>query len=184
MARRHFRRRGQSLHGLRRDQVRIHHSAVIFFCVLILSANVDAQTTTAYAFIGQEKAKGIGVLHLAPGRQWSFGLDLAVEGKRDDFSGGGYSEEDSWSVNAVIGFSAYNGTNWSIAPFGLIGARVYETSCPYGQSYLGYQCYADTDPDNDWKLNAGGGLLIGFRRVVAGVRITGESTTAVAGVRF
>ena len=69
-------------------------------------------------------------------------------------------------------------------PFGLIGARAYETNCPYGQSYLGYQCYADADPENEWKLNVGGGVLIGIRRAVAGVRITGESTTVVAGFSF
>lgn len=166
----------------------IRHSIVILFCATILSTNAKAQagmdrSTVAYAFIGKDKAKGIGVLHQGA-KQWSLGLDVAIEGKRDDFTGGGYSEEDSWSVNAVIGFSVHDSDNWKIMPFGLIGARAYETSCPYGQSYLGYQCYADADPENEWKLNAGGGALIIFRKAAVGVRITGESTTAVVGFRF
>ena len=102
--------------------MRICHSIIVLFCTILLSANANAQTemdgsTVAYAFIGKDKAKGIGVLHQGA-TQWSIGLDIAIEGKRDDFTGGGYSEEDSWSVNAVIGFAVLDNENWNIIPFG------------------------------------------------------------------
>ena len=32
-------------------------------------------------------------------------------------------------------------------------------------SYLGYQCYADTDPESHWKLNYGGGVMVHFDRL-------------------
>ena len=62
--------------------------------------------------------------------------------------------------------------------------RRYKVTCPAGQSYLGYQCYADTDPESHWKLNYGGGVMVHFDRLAFGVRVTGESKTAIVGLNF
>ncbi|WP_415392214.1 hypothetical protein [Paracoccus sp. SJTW-4] len=60
--------------------------------------------------------------------------------------------------------------------------REAAADCP--DSYLGFQCYADTDPDTDYKGNFGGVLTVSVDRLTLGLRATGESTQMVAGFRF
>ena len=64
----------------------------------------------------------------------------------------------------------------------LLGARQKTTDCP--SSYLGYQCYADAEPDMKYGFNYGAVLTWSFKSVMVGIRATGESTQALIGMRF
>ena len=111
----------------------------------------------------------------------ALGVDFGVEGKREDLTFGGEKTEEGFSFNLLAGINPFKDKNRSVAFFGLLGARSYKTTCPTGQSYLGFQCYADYDPDTHYKVNYGGGLMIYFKRIAIGARITGESQTAILG---
>ena len=55
-------------------------------------------------------------------------------------------------------------------------------TCP--KSYLGYQCYADRDPDKEYTVNYGVMATYSYKRAVFGVRATGESVQLLIGTRF
>lgn len=56
----------------------------------------------------------------------------------------------------------------------LVGIRDSSESCP--ESYFGFQCYADDDPDTDFKGNFGAEVTWSFDRFTVCLRGTGEST--------
>lgn len=109
------------------------------------------------------------------------GVDFGIEGEREDLTHGGESTEEGFSFNLLAGINPFKDKNRSAAFFGLVGFRSYKTTCPTGQSYLGYQCYADYDPENHYKINYGGVVMVYFKRIAVGARITGESQTALLG---
>ena len=140
------------------------------------------KTKTIYVYGG---AKSWGLGFLAQNKQnWAFGIDIGEEGESRDLTGGRDSTEKGVSFNLLVGHQVANIEGTRIVPFGLIGARRYKTTCPSGQSYLGYQCYADYDPETHWKLNLGGGVMVHVRAVAVGVRVTGESASVVLGWNF
>ena len=151
---------------------------------MALSGLVQAQPNarTVYGHLGKDSG-GAGIL-VKGEKQWVIGADFGIEGKEEDRTGGRITEERAFSFNLLLGIAAFENARWRLVPFALIGARRYKVTCPAGQSYLGYRCYADTDSEGHWKLNYGGGLMMHFDRLALGVRLTGESTTAIVGVNF
>ena len=164
--------------------MRVIIAPVITALALALSGMAYAQPSarTVYGHLGED-AGGAGFLFKGE-KQWAIGVDFGVEGKQVDRTGGRVKEESGLSFNLLVGIAAVETERWRVVPFGLIGARRYKVTCPSGQSYLGYQCYADTDPEGHWKLNYGGGLMVHFDRLALGVRLTGESKTAIIGLNL
>ncbi len=157
---------------------------VIMALVMVLSSTAHAQPPqrTIYGHLGGGDG-GAGVLFKGA-KKWMVGADLGIEGEAIDRTGGRVKEESGLSFNLLLGVAAVETERWRVVPFGLIGARRYKSTCPAGQSYLGYQCYADTDEEDHWKLNYGGGLMVHFDRLAIGARMTGESKTAIVGMNF
>ncbi|MFC0202479.1 hypothetical protein [Paracoccus rhizosphaerae] len=56
----------------------------------------------------------------------------------------------------------------------LVGIRKKTADC--ADSCLGYQCYADTDPETDYTGNLGAVLTMSYDRLMIGVRASSEST--------
>lgn len=118
---------------------------------------------------------------------WALGFDLGLEGEREDLTGGRRTIETSGSGNILFGISpkwSVISPKWSVTLFGLLGARSHRTTCPSGQSYVGFRCYADTEPEEDYRVNYGGGIMMHRERITFGVRVTGQSQTAILGWNF
>jgi hypothetical protein len=119
------------------------------------------------------------------GEKYIVGIDLAGEGtKIDNTNNLGGAVTQGLSVNAILGVKALNGDDFKVDVGALLGGRHASASCPSGQSYLGYQCYADTDPSVSWEINYGAILTLSYKAGLVGVRATGESTQVVLGIRF
>ena len=125
--------------------------------------------TTVYAGGGSD-ALVIGLLFDAASVAWGF--DVAQEGLMTDRTGGSADvrydyvpndTEKAASFNAVVALPLSLGQSAGEVMLGaLLGARTTRRECPAGQSYLGYDCYADEDPDVSYKVN--GGVLGAYRR--------------------
>ena len=106
---------------------------------------------------------------------------MGLKGTGEDLTSGGERTEEGFSFNLLAGINPFKDKDRSASFFGLLGSRSYKTTCPSGQSFLGYQCYADYEAENHYKVNYGGGIMIYFKRLAIGARITGESQTAILG---
>ena len=136
-------------------------------------------TKTIYGHIGDDSG-GAGILfHHKP--TWALGFDFGIEGEREDQTGWNESTEDGWSFNLLLGLKTLKSEKWEVIPFGLVGVRTYKTTCPTGPSYIGFRCYADFEPEQHWKGNYGGGVVLRIGRFSVGIRATGESTTGIIG---
>lgn len=119
------------------------------------------------------------------GKKYLFGLDIAGEGTSFDSTSGQNSvAEQAWSVNLMLGRSLFKGGDFKLDGGVLVGVRDSSQRCPGGQSYLGFQCYADSDPEASYDVNYGVVLTTSFKAGLIGVRATGESTQALIGFRF
>lgn len=163
----------------------------LFLCVPAFAENTSSEDLSPmkiiYAHVGEDKAGetagGVGFLSRGT-KSWALGLDFGIEGEAIDQTRWRNAETSGWSLNLLLGYKIVEGDGWEIIPFGLAGIRAHKYTCPAGQSYLGFDCYADTDSETDWKGNFGGGLIMQIGRVSFGVRATGESTTGIIGWRF
>ena len=141
-------------------------------------------TIYAHAWRGDGNTDGGGGFIHQSKSMWVAGIDFGIEGEREDYTYGNRTTEKGWSVNIIGGINPFTNKKYSAALFGLLGARSIETTCPSGQSNLGFRCYADFSPEDDYKVNYGGGTIINIKRVALGFRITGESKTAILGFNF
>lgn len=86
------------------------------------------------------------------------------------------------SYNFLIGGNVMDNGRFRADAALLLGARESFADCP--DSYLGYQCYADAEPDTDYKGNFGAVVTLSMQSFTIGLRATGESTQILAGFRF
>ena len=125
----------------------------------------------------------LGYLKLYNENNAVLGFDISREGTKLDSTWG--QENDithAFSLNFLLGTNLTRGENSRFDAAVLLGIRNDESSCP--PSYLGYQCYADREPDNEYAFNYGGILTFSYKNFMLGVRATGESTQALFGYRF
>lgn len=148
---------------------------------------------TFYMGAGNAKANGpfenddtpfsIGFMHQLAGSRMVLGFDLGSEGTMLDSTWGQDSQpEQGTSYNLLLGGNLLDSGRFRADAALLAGVREAAADCP--DSYLGFQCYADRDPDTDYKGNFGGVLTVSVDRLTLGLRATGESTQMVAGFRF
>ncbi|MDE0059739.1 MAG: hypothetical protein OXI22_03275 [Defluviicoccus sp.] len=144
-----------------------------------------ANAKTVYAHVGRgsdEITGGLGILWTGP--RLALGADFGIEGKQQDQTGGRETIEDAVSINLLAGVSIFRNETLRIVPFALLGMRTYKTTCPTGQSHLGFRCYADYEPERHWKINYGGGVALRIGSMAVGVRATGESVAGMLGYNF
>ena len=148
-------------------------------------AESHANVRTIYGHVGSgsdETTGGIGYLWTS--QDYALGFDLSFEGKQEDRTGGRTTIEDSFSLNVLIGAPLFNSEAYHLVPFALIGMRNYKTTCPTGQSYLGFRCYADYAPETHWRVNYGAGMVMRLDRLSIGIRATKESVSGMLGYNF
>lgn len=124
----------------------------------------------------------IGLMHRGASRG-IVGFDIAREGTMLD-STWNQDEEVSpgTSFNLLLGGNLLESGRFSTDAALLLGLRHSASDCP--DSYLGYQCYADQDPENEYRGNFGAVLSVSYDRAMIGLRATGESTQILTGFRF
>lgn len=166
---------------------------------LILSATIstpafaaDETQNTVYLGAGPSDENGalatddtpyvIGFLNSSSARSTIWGFDLAGEGAMFDSTGGGERVRQALSFNLLVGTNVYQTSDLRVDAIGILGAREAVSDC--ADSYLGYQCYADTSPDTQYEVNYGGMINATFDRYMVGVRATGVSTQIVFGLQF
>ena len=114
----------------------------------------------------------------ASGYRWGF--DISGEGTLLDSTYNQYQAIDSgFSFNLLVGGDFADNFSAGI----LVGAIETAQKCAR-QSYLGFQCYADEDPESSYDFNYG---VFGIYRVGSfafGTRITGESQQLTIGFSF
>ena len=111
-----------------------------------------------------------------------YGVDLGIEGIMLDSTYGRYKvPEQGVSFNGIVGRSF--GSESFAFDFGLlVGSRQTERSCP--PSGVGYQCYADQDPDVSYAINYGALATLNFNDFFVGIRTTEVSQQTIIGVSF
>ncbi|MTE00945.1 hypothetical protein GIY56_11630 [Paracoccus sp. YIM 132242] len=135
------------------------------------------------AFDNDDTPFSLGFMHQLAGRKLILGGDLGQEGTMLDSTWGqDQAVEQATSYNLLAGANVVDNGRFRTDVALLLGVREDTKDCP--RSYLGFQCYADSDPETDYKGNFGAVLTVSFDRLTLGVRATGESTQVLAGLRF
>ncbi|MFQ1699254.1 hypothetical protein ACJ5NV_01530 [Loktanella agnita] len=164
------------------------------FLVALQAGGASAQQSSTAFYIGggvnnESKVQEIddtpfviGMLAQLPNSGVLFGFDIAGEGEMLDSTYGSNGIRQAFSFNVLFGGNLMDDGNTRIGASLLLGMRETFADCP--DSYLGYQCYADREPDTDYDLNYGGLLSVSFDNLTIGVRATEVSTQAVVGLSF
>lgn len=124
----------------------------------------------------------VGSLMLSDTSTMVVGFDLAGEGTVLDSTWGGNNLDQALSVNLLIGRNIFWRSNMRIDGAVILGFRETFSDCP--DSFLGYQCYAGTPPETEYDWNYGVLVTMSLEQFTIGVRVTGESTQVIAGIRF
>ena len=126
----------------------------------------------------------LGVLHNSPTSEMVYGFDISGEGTMLDSTYGGYDDlAQGFSFNFLLGADISQNKNDKVSAGLIIGFIETEADCP--DSYLGYQCYADADPDYEYSFNGGGFLNYSINeRLNLGLRATSNSNQITIGFKF
>jgi len=156
------------------------------------NAETDGQN---FIYIGSGTAKNantatkssnpatLGYLRVSNTTDTVWGLDVSGEGTMFDSTWGQRnSAQQATSFNFLFGKNLNKTENSRIDAAFILGIRETAQSCP--SSYLGYQCYADQEPDTSHGFNGGVALTWIYKNFMVGARITGESKQALVGIRF
>lgn len=120
--------------------------------------------------------------YLAPnsGSGYRWGFDISGEGTLLDSTYNQNEAIDSgFSFNLLVGGDV--ASNFSAGV--LLGAIETSQDCAR-QSYIGFQCYADEDPESSYDFNYGVFGIYHIGGVALGARITGESQQLTIGFSF
>ena len=126
----------------------------------------------------------LGILHNSPTSDRVYGFDISGEGTMLDSTYGGNDDlSQGFSFNFLYGFDISQNKNGKLSAGAILGFIETEADCP--DSYLGYQCYADTKPDYEYSFNGGGFLNYSLNESVnLGLRATSNSTQLTFGFKF
>lgn len=125
----------------------------------------------------------VGFTHQPANGKAVWGFDIAREGTLlDSTYGRDRSVSSATSFNLLFGRNVVETDALRFDGALLLGIRQSSKECH--SSFLGFQCYADRDPETDYKANFGAVTTVSFRRMVLGARATGESAQILAGFRF
>lgn len=125
----------------------------------------------------------LGYLRLSNATNFVWGLDVSGEGTMLDSTWGkNNAVKQAMSYNLLVGTNFKNDGGSRIDGAVLLGAREASANCP--SSFIGYQCYANSAPTTNHKLNYGVVLTWSFKSFMVGLRATEASTQALIGLRF
>lgn len=161
--------------------------------VLLLASGAVAQENRSLIYGGVGQASddefevdtlpwSLGFMLQPATSRFAFGFDIGGEGTKLDSTFGQDSLKQARSYNLLLGGNVATTGDTRIDAGLLLGARETVQDCP--DSFLGYQCYADEEPDTEYEVNYGVVVSVSYRRAMFGVRATGESVQALVGFRF
>lgn len=162
----------------------------LFSVIVFLSfATTVAADNTVYFGMGQGKTAtasqngdnpwSLGFISNTSG----FGFDIAGEGTvLDSTYNQNRAPKRAMSYNLIVSSGLTEGGLIDIDAGFLVGFRQATKDC--ADSYLGYACYADAEPDIDYEFNYGAIMLLGFDTFVVGARVTAESSQLTLGLKF
>jgi hypothetical protein len=164
-------------------------SAIIFCFASTIYAHASPEgENIMYLGIGKSKsnqyaktndtAGTIGFVKIRDRDDSFYGGEISAEGT--SYHNG--SPETSASINLIFGRNFTRTSSGRLDGAFLIGGRRKSTSCP--SSYIGYRCYADSDPDASYAINYGALLTWTQKSILIGARITGESNQIILGFKF
>lgn len=130
----------------------------------------------------QDTPFSFGVYHVDPHTQFLMGFDIGLEGTRFDGTYGIDTLEQATSFNLLLGRSVYQDSAMAVDLAVVLGFR--ETAADCADSYIGWACYADVEPEYEYDLNYGGLATVTFQTVMVGLRATESSVQLVAGISF
>lgn len=181
--------------------MKIAHILSLVLSLALLSGHARAETEMQDGglrnafYLGAGKARhdgalevddtplALGVTHQLQGRKLILGFDIAREGTMLDSTWGqDEALRQATSYNLLVGGNIVDNGRFRTDLALLLGARESFADC--ADSYLGYQCYADSEPDTEYKGNFGALLTVSYDRLTMGLRATGESTQLLGGFRF
>ena len=132
----------------------------------------------------------VGAYGESPSNGSIYGFDLAIEGEYKDYTYGRFtnpSVSTGISANVLAGRS-FRGDDgdFAIALMGLIGFYTAGLECPDGlpASGLGYQCYANYEPESITDLQVGLMGTVNFNDIMVGVRLTSNSEQVLVGFKL
>jgi hypothetical protein len=112
----------------------------------------------------------------------TFGADIGHEGKMLDARGSNYAWTQGMSYNLLIGRNLHKTDRTRLDATLLLGVRETSQECP--SSVLGFDCFADMEPERTFDLNYGGLVTYTLNKTSIGLRVTGESVQGVLGWKF
>lgn len=127
----------------------------------------------------------IGYLYRWSSAEYFVGLDFSGEGiALNNTSGRRNAPQQGVSTNLLFG------PTWDLDIGGpriigagfLLGVRTTEVSCP--DSFLGYRCYADRSPEEDFSWNVGLSVHLVVPTWLLGIRVTTQSGQVTFGFNF
>jgi|SaaInl5LU_22_DNA_1037371.scaffolds.fasta_scaffold27240_4 hypothetical protein len=162
---------------------------LIFLICLIVSVPSIANTVedTRVFLVGA----GTNSNDLAPSTSWSVGFI----GKTNDswwgvdLAGEGYSLDSTYNQDEDLDSALSLNVMWgkeiteNFILMGVLGARDKASECN-SQSYIGFQCYADSEPEVSYGINYGINAIYMFEKITLGTRITGESSQLTFGYKY
>ena len=112
-----------------------------------------------------------------------YGFDIAGEGTSLDSTYRRDKEPvQAFSYNLIIARNISKSDNKRFDGGLLLGFRQGAKDCP--DSFIGYACYADTNPQIDYNVNYGAVLMYSFEKVSFGLRVTDASVQFLIGRKF
>lgn len=140
----------------------------------IQAKNADTSDKTPFS---------IGYLRLSNTKNFVWGVDVSQEGTMLDSTWGqNGAVKQGTSINVLLGTKLTGSEKVRLDAAILVGGRQKTTSCP--DSYLGFRCYANAQPDVSYALNYGGVVTVSFSKVMIGARVSSESAQGLIGFRF
>jgi hypothetical protein len=125
----------------------------------------------------------VGYIRSTKGSETVWGFDISGEGTMLDSTWGqSRALSQGTSYNFLYGKNLTKSTSFRFDALLLVGLREKVAECP--RSYIGYQCYANTQPDTSYAGNVGAIAAISYERITLGFRVTAESKQALIGFRF
>ena len=175
-------------------------TTILSFVLFIPLAHAQVEERYVYGGASSEENENTGNTPFAIGMLWAknssiYGGDIAREGSYLDTTGANLNPggnrfpakwKNAYSINGLYGAKLNKSGNFQVYAMGLLGIRQSSRDCSAGLdgSFHGYDCFADTDAEQEYDLNFGGMLMIDMAGITIGARVTGESTMGILGFRF
>jgi hypothetical protein len=159
----------------------------LFFFLVIATSASEVFSNEGQIYIGT----GSNSEDIASSTAWTIGF-IGTSGNNNwglDLSGEGYSLDSTYNQDEAITSALSVNALWgkpvseNLIVMGLLGFRDDSQECS-AQSYIGYQCYADAEPDASYAINYGIHMIYTFESYSLGFRATGESQQFTLGFNY